>query len=71
MCQRSHETSEVLFLLVDEGWIARLDPECGHEGVLAAVLNNFLLVPIAVIPVTLFAWWRYWAADRSSENGDR
>jgi len=39
---------------------------------LAAVLNNFWLVPTAVIPVTLFAWWRYWAADRSSsQNGDR
>ncbi len=37
----------------------------------AAVLNDFLLVPIVVIPVTLFAWWRYWAADRSSQNGDR
>ena len=44
---------------------------CGGV-LLAALLNNFLLVPIVVIPVTLFAWWRYWAAaDRSSQNGDR
>jgi hypothetical protein len=39
--------------------------------VLAALLNNLLLVPIVVIPVTLFAWWRYRAADRSSGNADR
>jgi hypothetical protein len=39
--------------------------------VLAALLNNLLLVPIVVIPVTLFVWWRYWAADRSSGDADR
>jgi hypothetical protein len=33
---------------------------------LAALLNNLLLVPIVVVPVTLFAWWRYWARDRPS-----
>jgi len=37
---------------------------------LAALLNDLWLVPIVVIPVTLFAWWRYWARDRSSQNGD-
>jgi hypothetical protein len=38
---------------------------------LAALLNNLLLVPIVVNPVTLFVWWRYWAADRSSGDADR
>jgi|tagenome__1003787_1003787.scaffolds.fasta_scaffold20121045_1 hypothetical protein len=38
---------------------------------LSALLNKLLLVPIVVVPVTLFAWWRYWAKDRSSQDGDR